>query len=411
MKRDLSLSPDTPDPKRPCLSTHSTSTTPSCLSEIEQPELYMDSPSTVAANCSLTVDNVSSSNSLAGSLPSSCQHHSSREHSPLRTASHKSKYSLVYETLFPISSKWHNFGLALGLPERTLRRINYNDRECEDCLRETLAVRISDSKPLTWQMVLTALRNDTVKDIELAEKIEREFSDQLDVQIHFDCPTDQEQGFLNITSTVLNLPDCVLRYASYLKDRYKRMPVLPDTWPPLLAGKDHFTNLALIERRKHCKLPQAKSKHCIEYDYAYGNVDNIVGRKQAIQLKNLFEPLPGEDSTQDQFIILMDGAPGVGKTTISRKICKDWSRNELILHFKLVIFVPLRHIVVGRHSDQMFSIADLLPADDPELKSQVVGYLQKASGAGVLFIFDGYDDLSYKQRTKIMFTILRYYQR
>ena len=48
----------------------------------------------------------------------------------------------------------------------------------------------------------------------------------------------------------------------------------------------------------------------------------------------------------------------------------------------------------------MFSIADLLPADDPELKSQVVGYLQKASGAGVLFIFDGYDELSYKQRTK-----------
>ena len=48
----------------------------------------------------------------------------------------------------------------------------------------------------------------------------------------------------------------------------------------------------------------------------------------------------------------------------------------------------------------MFSIADLLPADDPELKSQVVGYLQKVSGTGVLFIFDGYDELSYKQRTK-----------
>ena len=391
-KRSL-LSPDTPYPKRLCLSTHSTSTAPSCLSEIEQPELYIASPSTVASDCSQAVDDVSSSDFLAGSLTSVC-HHSSREHS---SSSHKPKYSLVYETLFPISSEWHNFGLALGLPKHTLRTIEYNYRECEDCLRETLAVRISDPKPLTWQMVLSALRKDTVKDIQLAEKIEREFSDQLDVQIHFDSPTDQEQGFQNITSTAT---DCVLRYTSYLKDQYKRMPVLPDSWPPPLNEKDHFTNLALIERGNHCKLPQTKSKHSIEYDYAYGNVDNIVERKQAIKLENLFEPLPGEDSTQDQLIVLMDGAPGVGKTTISRKLCKDWSRDELISHFKLVIFVPLMHLVVGCHSDEVFSIADLLPADDPELKIQVVGYLQKTFGARVLFIFDGYDELSYKQRTK-----------
>ena len=57
----------------------------------------------------------------------------------------------------------------------------------------------------------------------------------------------------------------------------------------------------------------------------YGNVDNIVERKQAIKLENLFESLPGEDSTQDQFIILMDGAPGVGKTTVSRKIGPEMS--------------------------------------------------------------------------------------
>ena len=391
-----SSSPDTPDPKRPRLSPHSTSTTLSYLSEIEQPELYMDSPSTVASDCSLAVDDVSSSDSLAGSLPSGC-HHSSREHSPLRTASHKLKYNSVYETLFPISSKWHNFGLALGLPKLTLRRIEYNYRECEDCLRETLAVRISDPKPLTWQMVLSALRKDTVNDIELAEKIEREFSDQLDLQIHFDCPTDQEQGFQNITSTATA---CVLRYASYLKDRYKRMPVLPDTWPPPLNEKDYFTNLALVERRKHCKPPQAKSKHSIEYDYAYGNVDNIVERKQPIKLENLFEPLPGEDFTQDQFIILMDGAPGVGKTTISRKICIDWSKDKLKANFQFVILLPLREILIDSESGSNISVADLIPADDPQLKDQIVQHIQRTSGSGILFIFDGFDELSSYQRTK-----------
>ena len=387
---------DAPNPKRACLSPHSSSTTPRAL-YIGLPEPCVTSLSTVASNY------MSCDNSSVVGLPSSSQKHSSIEHSdasPSNPSPPKSTFNIVYNRLIPICSEWHNFGLALGLTQNKLKEIDSDNKMCKNCLRETLSFRIND-KPLTWRDVVNALRRDIVRNNELAEKIESEFSEQLDVQIQFNDPADQEQGFHNITSRAINISDYVLRYASYLKDRYKRMPVLPDTWPPPLVGKDHFTNLALIERRKYCKLPQAKSKHSIEYDYAYGNVDNIVERKQAIKLENLFEPLPG-DSTKDidQFIILMDGAPGVGKTTISRKICKDWSIDDFISHFKLVIFVPLRHTVIGHHSDEVFSIADLLPADDPELKSQVVGYLQKASGAGVLFIFDGYDELSYKQRTK-----------
>ena len=391
------MSLDVPDPKRARLSPHS-STTPRAL-EVGLPEPGVTSLSTVASSY------ISCGNSSVVGLPSSSQKHSSSERldaSSSNPSPPKPTFNLVYvvyDRLIPICYEWHNFGLALGLTQNKLKEIDSDNKMCKNCLRETLSVRIND-KPLTLKDVVNALRRDIVKNIELAEKIESEFSEQLDVRIQWDDPADQEQGFHNITSRAINLPDCVLRYASYLKDRYKRMPVLPDTWPPPLVGQDHFTNLVLIERRKYCKLPQAKSKHSIEYDYAYGNVDNIVERKQAIKLENMFEPLPGEDSTQDQFIILTDGAPGVGKTTISRKICKDWSRNELISHFKLVIFVPLRHLVVGHHSDQMFSIADLLPADDPELKSQVVEYLQETSGDGMLFIFDGYDELSYIQRTK-----------
>ena len=363
----------------------------------------MASLSPVASECSHTFGNVSSSNYTAVSpVHLSNQQHTYSESStisnvsPSAKASPRPTFSLVFETLFPICSEWHNFGLALGLLESTLKRIKHNDSDCKDCLRETLAVRIND-KPLTWRDVIRALKIVTVNNNELAMSIEREYSDQLDVQILMDS---QEQSFQKITSTAINIPDCVVRYASYLKDKYKRMPVLPDSWPPPLVGQDHFTNLALIEKRKYLKLPQAKSEHSIEYDYAYGNVDNIVERKQAIKLENLFEPLPGEDSTQDQFIILMDGAPGVGKTTISRKICKDWSRDELRARFNLVISLPLRELFIAHHDDSSFSLTDLLYADDPELKHQVLQYIQRTSGDGVLFIFDGFDELSFHQRTK-----------
>ena len=386
-----SMSLDAPDPKRARLTPHS-STTPRVL-EIELPEPGMTSLFTVASSYA-SCDNTSEI-----SVPFSSQKHSSNERldaSPLNSPPPKPTFNLLFDRLFQISPKWHNLGLALDLHESTLNRIEFNNSVCEDCLRETLAVRVSD-KPLTWRDVIKALRSVTVNNNELAMAVEREYSDQLDVQILMDS---KKQSFQNITSTSINIPDCVLRYAIYLKDRYNQMPVLPDTWPPPLAGQDHFTNLALVEKRKYLKLPQAKSEHSIEYDYAYGNVDNIVERKQPIKLENLFEPLPGEDSTQDQFIILMDGAPGVGKTTISRKICIDWSKDKLGANFYFVILLPLREILIDSESGSNISIADLLPADDPELKDQIVKYVQKTSGTGVLFIFDGFDELSSYQRTK-----------
>ena len=310
-------------------------------------------------------------------------------------------FQVVFGQLFSIRNKWDNFGLALGLSPCDVDAINTdNHGKCEPCLRETLITRIH-VKPLTWRDVVFALRSPTIGNNELAEEIQYKFASYLDVPFQLDSSTELDSlQYSSAHCPGLSLPDCVVRYSSYLKDKYERMPVLPDSWPPPLVGQDHFTNLALIERRKYHILPQAKSKDSIEYDYAYGNVDNIVERKQAIKLENLFEPLPGEDSPQDQFIILIDGAPGVGKTTISRKICIDWSKDKLKSNFHFVILLPLREVLIDSESGSNISIADLLPADDPELKHQVLQYIQRTSGDGVLFIFDGFDELSFHQWTK-----------
>ena len=61
-----------------------------------------------------------------------------------------------------------------------------------------------------------------------------------------------------------------------------------------------------------------------------------------------------------------------------------------------MILVPLREVILTQTGHQ--SIADLLPADDHELKDQVLRYIQKTSGANILFIFDGFDELSSQQR-------------
>ena len=224
-----SMSLDAPDPKRARLSPHS-STTPRVL-EVGLSEPYMTSLST--GRSYISCDN---------SLPSSSQNHSFNEHldtSPSNSSPPKPTFNIVYGKLIPICSEWHNFGLALGLTQTKLKEIDSDNKMCKNCLRETLSVRINE-KPLTCRDVVNAFRRNIVKNNELAENIECEFSEQLDVQIQWDDPADQEQGFHNITLSAINIPNCVVRYASYLKDRYNRMPVLPDTWPPPLDGKDHF---------------------------------------------------------------------------------------------------------------------------------------------------------------------------
>ena len=194
-------------------------------------------------------------------------------------------------------------------------------------------------------------------------------------------------------------PECVARYAQYLKDKYEGMPTLPDgDWPPSL-GKQ-YTRLAMIEQER--ELPGAELVATMERDYIRGNIDNIVKRKKPIQLHEVF--LPTEEGGQ-QLKILMDGAPGVGKSTLSRKICKDWASGELLQQYHLVILLALRLASIREAT----YIDGLIEADDPDLKQQVVRHIQETSGEHVLLIVDGYDELSYEDRTQnsLILDILR----
>ena len=224
----------------------------------------------------------------------------------------------VYRDLFSIRPKWYNFGLALNLPLDGLDCIRIKYREDpSDCLREVIKARLKLEQKLTWRDIIIALRESIVGESVLADKIGAKLGCEPS------CSPEQ--------SGVQTAPECVVRYSSYLKDRYKQMSVLPDPdWPPAITTEQHYTNLALIERERH-RLPGAETTATMAYDYAHGKIDNIVARKQEIQLEDAFLPIIDPGSKESRLTILMDGAPGVGKTTISRKVCIDWANGELYL--------------------------------------------------------------------------------
>ena len=116
-----------------------------------------------------------------------------------------------------------------------------------------------------------------------------------------------------------------------------------------------------------------------------GKIDDILRRKEPITLEQIFEK-------SEQKKILIEGAPGCGKSTLSLHICHEWVADRLLKEYSQVILVKLREEVVQNAK----SITDLLPKRNGTMGQNAEKEITTRDGEGVLFIFDGWDELPEK---------------
>ena len=100
--------------------------------------------------------------------------------------------------------------------------------------------------------------------------------------------------------------------------------------------------------------------------------------------------------------ILVYGRPGIGKSTLTKKLVVDWSRGnkEIVTKFAVVLLIKLRDVSNSKDFCAMLKKAELLSADDSVVFSQLYDYICR-NQQKVLLILDGYDEYSAEKSSPV----------
>ena len=157
-------------------------------------------------------------------------------------------------------------------------------------------------------------------------------------------------------------------------------------WLP--SPTQEFINLAIIKKER---VRRGKIDDDFVQKSIRGQIDDILLEKSPIKLEEIFSKIE-----RKRKVILIDGAPGSGKTSLTVHVCQRWSRGELFEEFTVVILVQLRDPAVQSAK----SIADLLPSRDGQMAEEVARAITASDGRGILWVLDGFDELPSNLREK-----------
>ena len=166
---------------------------------------------------------------------------------------------------------------------------------------------------------------------------------------------------------------------------YNTCPVAKsDKFPP--TSSKVFIKLALVKKEKVSRADADKFT-CLTLQ---GDVDQILQVKEPIEMDDI---LKAGDKVR---LVVVEGAPGIGKSTLAWELCQQWPTLESLKRFSLVVLLRLREegVQSAKH------ISDLFYHCDKQLSRHVGEEVEKREGDSVLFVFDGFDEFPSTLREK-----------
>ena len=192
----------------------------------------------------------------------------------------------------------------------------------------------------------------------------------------FTCFFSPKQLNLVISKCPSCLKDTALHYFQhYCRQHYKdsfftRMGVLD-------APKVFYINLALIIDKEFEKFD------FLDYDSLLFKQEKSYSKILLTSLSQIF--------FENHRVILIQGSPGSGKTTLAKKICREWVKGKLLPDITHVIFVELSDTRVS----EVTSLGELIALYMGKFVSELIAEeITKIDGKGILFLLEGWDELS-----------------
>ena len=170
------------------------------------------------------------------------------------------------------------------------------------------------------------------------------------------------------------------QYAKYLRAYYRRRKLPTDSkWPP--TGSKKYIHLAVVKKEEVSK------QQADEFTRAtlHGNIEDIIRKKESLDFSGIGTK---EDGSPAQ-LILVEGGPGIGKTTFSWKVCRKWSKGKILQQYRLVVLLRLR----DKRVREARTICDLLYYSDDEVRIEIAKEVTRSNGESVLLLYEGYDEL------------------
>ena len=181
-------------------------------------------------------------------------------------------------------------------------------------------------------------------------------------------------------------------YIDNVKGFYKgyRVEKNPKVVKLLKMPTKEYINLVCINRknvRNHKEYDKVTEDMVCD-----GNMDAIRKKKWPINFNEIAADLP---DTLER-LLLVEGAPGVGKSTFAWEFCRRWERGEIARQYQLVLLLRLREERISNAK----SLEDLIY--HPSTRSMCQGItkeLENHRGDKTLIILEGFDELPDACRT------------
>ena len=190
------------------------------------------------------------------------------------------------------------------------------------------------------------------------------------------------------------------KYRDHLKYKYKSLS-LSSPEELLECSSSEYVNLFLTKFDNKTK----RNKEHIVQGYLYSMLKNQ--QRSPHDAGEVTRPLTLVDvlnvKEEENKVILIEGGPGTGKSTLTIKVCKSWADGELLKEYDAVILLPLRDPEIQAAN----SIGDLLLVENKNEREALYDEITASQGDKICFIFEGYDELPKQLRKVPVFAKLK----